>query len=111
MNEQKNHEMIFEKKHQSGAEEWICPTCGRRMLISWEPRFQRTILEAGNLNVTHGGFKNNVQIQDLTGASQTQAASHEYHENVDLKIDENRLTPWKSWLNESGFDDLWNREL
>jgi hypothetical protein len=78
------------------------------MLISWEPKFKRTVLEIGDVDATHGGFRTEVHTRDLRAELGQQASSHEYHEDVDLNIDQNRLTPWKSWLDESGFDDLWN---
>lgn len=108
MSEQQKHEMIFAGALPSGAEDWICPTCGRRMLISWEPKFKRTVLVSGNSDASHGGFKKNMQIEDFAVASSASASSHEYYEDVDLNIDENTLTPWKSWLDKKGFDDLWN---
>ncbi len=56
MNEQQRHEMVLGTTYPSGAEEWNCPTCGRRLLISWEPKFKRTVLEvAMNMQVTAGG--------------------------------------------------------
>jgi hypothetical protein len=80
------------------------------MLVSWEPRFKRTVLEAGALDVTHSGFKNGIELEGLTASTSGGASSHEYHENVELEIDENRLTPWESWIDESGFENLWKSD-
>ena len=57
MNEQQRHEMVLEIAHPSGAEEWNCRTCGRRLLISWEPAFKKTVLEAGDEFSIHSGGK------------------------------------------------------
>lgn len=106
MNEQEQHEMVLAGTLPSGAEEWSCPICGRRVLINWGPKFKRTIVASGNPDATHSGFKQNIQMQDFTIASGGQASSYEYNEDVNLNIDENRLTPWESWLDKNGFDDM-----
>jgi len=48
MKEQQKHEMVLEITHPTGAEEWYCPTCGRRLLLSWPPAYKKIILDAGN---------------------------------------------------------------
>jgi hypothetical protein len=106
------HEMILEKKHSSGADEWFCPACGRRMLISWKPKFRRTILEAGETNVAHVGFRINIPVVgNLTLPFVEGSPSFEYFETLDMDIDETRLIPWISWVEENGFEDLWNVDL
>ena len=57
MNEQQKHEMVLETTHSSGAEEWNCPTCGRRLLIHWEPTFKKVVLHAGDEFSIHSGGK------------------------------------------------------
>lgn len=39
----------------AGAEEWVCPTCGRRLLVSTEPAFTTTVLATGDIRATHCG--------------------------------------------------------
>jgi hypothetical protein len=39
----------------SGAEEWACPTCGRRMLLHWPPHYSKRILEPGDESASHVG--------------------------------------------------------
>ena len=41
MNEQQKHEMILDKAYPSGEEEWYCPTCGQRFLLSWPPAYKK----------------------------------------------------------------------
>jgi hypothetical protein len=53
------HEMILEQTHAGGAEEWYCPTCGRRFLMQWPPNFKRIVLECGDENAIHTGSKGN----------------------------------------------------
>jgi hypothetical protein len=105
MNEK--HEMIFAKTHSSGAEEWNCPTCGRRMLVRWEPKFKRTVLEAGSPNATHSGFKSDVQVGDRIVSSINENA---LSEETETPIDEARLVPWETWLEDSNFENLWDSD-
>jgi hypothetical protein len=105
MNEK--HEMILEKTYSSGAEEWKCLTCGRRMLISWDPKFKRTVLEAGSPDATHSGFKSDLQMGDrLTSSTNENSLPKE----TDTRIDEARLAPWEAWLEETNFENLWDSD-
>jgi len=57
MHEQEYHEMVLSATHPSGAEEWLCPTCGRRFLMRWPPSYQKIVLEAGDEYALHSGSK------------------------------------------------------
>lgn len=57
MAENERHEMTLVNRLADGAEEWFCPICGRRFLMTWPPQFNRQILEPGNENVIHVGGK------------------------------------------------------
>ena len=57
MYESERHEMRLEATHPSGAEEWFCPTCGRRFLMSWPPDYQKVILDPGDEYAMHSGGK------------------------------------------------------
>jgi len=52
---QPHHEMQLVTTHTSGAEEWHCPTCGRRFLMHWPPEYRRVILESGDEYAIHSG--------------------------------------------------------
>ena len=65
MNEQSNHEMVLESTDSSGAEEWYCPTCGRRFVLSWPPNYQRTILNAGDELAGHSGGKGGLKMDSI----------------------------------------------
>lgn len=54
---QPRHVMHLEKTHASGAEEWHCPTCGRRFLMHWPPDYQKVVIEAGDEYAMHSGSK------------------------------------------------------
>jgi hypothetical protein len=49
--------MILTGSGESGAEEWVCPTCGRRMLLRCPPHYEKLILEHGDEAAIHIGGK------------------------------------------------------
>jgi len=59
------HEMILNGHAESGAEEWVCPACGRRVLMRWPPDFERLILEHGDDRAVHVGAKGGVRMSGL----------------------------------------------
>ncbi len=60
--EQERHQMTLELMHPSGAEQWYCPTCGRRFLLLWPPDYKKIIMQAGNEYAIHAIEKNSIQI-------------------------------------------------
>jgi hypothetical protein len=105
MSDQPRHEMILETTHPSGAEEWNCPTCGRRLLISWEPKFTKTVLEVGDDFSIHSGGKGGLKI----GGTQILPHPNPEEETPPLNKDP-RLAPWEAWMAERDFEDLWGDE-
>jgi hypothetical protein len=59
------HEMILNGRAEAGAEEWVCPACGRRVLVRWPPDFERLILEYGDDSAVHVGSKGGVRMTGL----------------------------------------------
>src|SRR5689334_20094557 len=57
MDRQVYHEMVLETTHSSGAEEWYCPTCGRRLLLRWPPAYEKIVLVPGDEYAAHSGSK------------------------------------------------------
>src|SRR5215211_7812027 len=103
MNEQP-HVMILEKEYPSGEEDWVCPTCGRRFRVNWEPKFKRMVLEAGDEYASHSVGKGGLQM----GSMQMTPVNNQSSENEPvISVDDPRLAPWTAWLNEVGFQDLW----
>jgi hypothetical protein len=98
------HKLDLVREHE-GTEEWLCPNCGRHMLVNWTPRFKRTILEYGDMSVGHTAFKNNIQVEDIVDAQVNGTLP-----DVDVMepVDESRLIPWNSWMDKSNYSDLWN---
>jgi hypothetical protein len=101
------HEMQLITTHPSGAEEWSCPECGRRMMITWQP-WKKVVLEPGDLHVAHGGSKGILKIGPLHirpgNEDGSPAATDPSHEDP-------YLAPWVKWLDKMDPDDPWNEEL
>lgn len=97
MNEE-HYEMILDKIHISGVEEWYCPTCGRRFLVQWPPAYKMIVLAAGEKDIRHNVSKSDsrkgsgpvtqLEVPDLT--------------------DEFRLLPWKKWMEKVDFNSKWS---
>ena len=94
MNEdhQQKHEMVLEMIHTSGAEEWYCPTCGRRFLMQWPPDYKKVVLEPGDEYAIHSAGKGGVSIQSA---------------QVLEEEDELRLEVWQEWMEKVNFESLW----
>ena len=63
MHSLEEHAMELEKVHPSGAEEWFCPKCGRRFLLTWPPDYEKVILNPGDELAIHNGSKGGVRMQ------------------------------------------------
>lgn len=63
MQQVEQHAMQLEKIHPSGAEEWRCPTCNRRFLVQWPPKYKKIILEPGDEYASHSGGKGGLLMQ------------------------------------------------
>lgn len=107
MNKQEQHEMVLEKTHLSGAEEWYCPICGRRMLINWEPKFRKMVIEVGDDYAIHSGGKGGL----LVGSVQARLVDVlEPEDELQSHNEDFRLKPWIQWLDEVDFENLWDNE-
>ena len=97
MNEQQLHEMILEEIYPSGAEEWYCPVCDRRLLImNWHPDGKQSIIKLGDER-SHA----NIEQESLPQID----ISNEYAFSVE---EETRLGIWIAWLDEVDFESWWN---
>lgn len=95
----KHHEMVLEKTHISGVEEWFCPDCGRRFLVQWPPSYKMVVLEQGEKDTQHNVSRTNTRI--ISDAVQ-QAEEPE-------PIEEFRLMPWIQWMDKVDFASRWNQ--
>lgn len=93
------HEMILTGSGESGAEEWVCPTCGRRMLLRWPPNYEKLILEHGDEAAIHVGGKGGLRVGQVavapapvSEAPMSEAAAGEVPEAE------------RQWLRDNGID-------
>jgi hypothetical protein len=99
------HEMVLEEMKPSGEENWYCPTCGRRMIITWHP-WKKVVIEQGDLYAAHSGSKGGLKIGvQITQGNQTIGSS-----GTEPAADDPYLAPWQRWLDSVDPDDLWNRK-
>ncbi|MFF1793174.1 hypothetical protein ACFVXQ_02860, partial [Kitasatospora sp. NPDC058263] len=49
------HEMKFVGRLASGADEWSCPACGRRVTLRRLPEPELVVLDAGDESAVHVG--------------------------------------------------------
>lgn len=93
MDSMRRHTMVLKQTHPSGAEEWVCPTCGRRFMAQWAPTFKRLILEAGDEAAVHTGGELQIGSQLLPGPEPDAFST-------DTELD----SLWEDWLDTLDFD-------
>ena len=81
------HEMVLIGSVASGAEEWACPICGRRMLLRWPPHYEKLVLDHGDSSAVHVGGKGGVKMGDIAVTSASDVPTGE-----------------RQWLRENGID-------
>ena len=103
---QKQHEMVLEMTHATGAEEWYCPTCGRRMAITWQP-WKKIVLEQGDIYAAHSASKGGLRM-GITTTMQVNSGTQEL--SLKPSSEDPYLAPWMKWLENVDLDDLANGE-
>ena len=78
--------------------------CGRRMLINWEPKFKKIVLEIGDDYAIHNGGKGGLQVGSMQARPVDVLAPEDESPSLDEDV---RLRPWIQWLNEVDFENLW----
>jgi hypothetical protein len=97
---QEHHQLVLKKTFRSGVEEWYCPTCGRRLLMSWPPVYKKIVLERGDDYAVHTGAKGGLDI----GVPET------IQEEGSFKEDK-YLIPWLEWMEKVDFENLWHKDI
>lgn len=54
--------MVLSSRTDTGADMWICPGCGRRMLLGGPPHYERLVLEHGDESAVHVGGKGGLRV-------------------------------------------------
>ena len=83
------HEMILSGTGESGAEEWTCPTCGRRVVFRWPPHYAKFVLEHGDANAVHVGGKGGLRVSGL---------------EIDPVAKGEMLAAERDWLRDNGIE-------
>lgn len=99
------HKMTLINEHE-GTEEWLCSSCGRHLLVSWHPVFHKIVLLEGDPRAKHSGSKKSLFAGEKRGV-----LSGLPSKSIDELIEEARLAPWVAWMDESGFESLWNKDI
>ncbi|MEV0668328.1 hypothetical protein ACIBI3_19125 [Actinomadura luteofluorescens] len=101
----RTHELRRVRTGETGLEEWACPTCGRRLLLQWPPRYHKTIVEPGDERACHIGRSDD--ITDSVADDPPAAASADV-----LAATGTPHTDWhqpnnqRRWLRETGIETL-----
>jgi hypothetical protein len=97
MESQQQHTMELAKQYSSVAEEWYCPSCGRRLILQWPPNYKRIILDPGNENVNHNGGPSSFQV-DVSIIQQVKNLLDEHSTKALPPPFEDSLAPWIRYL-------------
>jgi len=95
----KHHEMVLERTHVSGVEEWYCPSCGRRFLVQWPPSYKMIVIEQGEKDTRHNVSKVKARTKSIQVTKKKEIGA----------IEEFRLIPWIQWMEKVNFDSMWNK--
>lgn len=69
------HTMALESTRPGGLEMWLCPACGRRLLMRlWPVFFKHTIVE-GDSSVRHSGSRGGLGLGNVTAKGDVHADS------------------------------------
>jgi hypothetical protein len=66
MEHTETHEMTLLHVEETGEEEWYCPNCGRRFLMTWPPEYTKKVLVPGDVSATHLGGKGGLHMGEPT---------------------------------------------
>ncbi len=103
LQEPDQHQMELEATYPSGAEEWYCPTCGRRFIMQWTPTYNMIVIEPGDERASHSGSTGGLQMGAVDAQPVAQTAG-------ESEVEERRLKPWIDWLETVDFEGWWQRD-
>jgi hypothetical protein len=88
---QAHHQMKRAGIRENGAEEWLCRSCGRHLLLRWSPEYQKLVLEPGDEYATHAGATAGVQLGPLEVVAPVDPLA-------------GPGSDWRRWLADNGID-------
>lgn len=103
MSNNEHHTMVVAKRYDNGAEEWVCPTCGRRFMLQWPPEYKRIVLDPGDEDAIHSGGSGGISmgemaIQPETVGEQSIPPDDLHGAAYDRPEDERYLGPWADFI-------------
>lgn len=105
---QQSHAMQFVRTHPSGEDEFYCPACGRRLLLSWPPNYRKVVLEAGDEYATHTGARRDNHLLASLSAETSLGALPRYETCITFEASPSpvaeppELAPWLRWMRAVG---------
>jgi hypothetical protein len=88
MTQEQTHTLVRVSTYLSGAEEWLCPACGHRVMKTRLSGEQLLVLVDGDQQSRHDHSGDNLLPQNLQ------------------PLNLSRLAPWLDWINQIDFDQL-----
>ena len=102
MSEQHKHEMILEGTYPSGAQEWFCPLCERRVLVmNWHPDGKQLVINLGDENSHAVAVTEQDDLSGVNTNSQYQWSNE----------DGERIEFWNHWLDKLDFQNWWDKPI
>jgi hypothetical protein len=86
----------------------VLPDLRRSLLVIWKPKFMKIVLEAGNEYVVHNASKGGLHMRPAQVLLEDDAATEEESGTL---IEDARLAPYVAWMEEVGFENLWDRDV
>jgi hypothetical protein len=86
-----HHQMRRARIREDGAQEWLCPHCGRHLLLQFSPRYQKVVFELGDETAAHAGATDGVRLGPV-----------EVVGSADPPADPG--SDWRRWLADNGID-------
>lgn len=110
MESQPQHVMHLHAVHPSGEEEWLCPTCGRLILMNWPPAYKKTVLVVGDDEAIHMGGKSPAGLTLRMAEAQVNEPRPETPpQTPTLEATPTPLSDeMTQWLREAGFEEWWD---
>lgn len=102
------HEMQLVVTYSTGAEEWCCPTCGRRIIVMPPPGSTTLALERGAKYILVWGPETGTMTATkiLLELGDEQALHHGTAISPEANPFIENVSAWEEWLSDVDFGDL-----